>query len=266
MEATEIQDSTSGLVRLVGVNSKYHVAPVYLTPKFNEVTKTFTIGGVIYKTEMSDDNNEIKTYVAIGTPVRITNVDAFRYAHLQSFDMSQEDQRFLLTIAMDDVMVAPNKESVNPDSVHRYYIEDKESEAKETISKSTLVLDAMQKIKSMSLEEMTDYARLLQIFRPDISRMQIEAELMRLAIEKPADIIAVASDRNAKHKILLKKLVNAQILEIRGGKFMNGAELIGANEDFAIEFLRDANNSKLVEDWIKMLTPKKTKKKEDEPA
>jgi len=253
MTQEDLKEMTSGTVRLVGVNNKYHVAPVFIAPKFNDVTKTFTIGGKEYKTKIAEENNE-KIFVADGTPIRITDLDAFRYTHLQSFDLAFEEQRFLLSMALDDAMVAPNKEAVNPDSEHRYYIEDKESEALDAIKKSTLVYDAMQKIKDMPLEEQVDYARLLGIYRPDISKTRIEAELMRIAMEKPSEITKIANDRDSKHKVFLKKLVNAGIVRVANGKYLNGTELVGANEDFAIQFLRDEHNSKLIADWTKMLT------------
>ena len=34
---------------------------------------------------------------------------------------------------------------------------------------------------------------------------------------------------------------------------MNGNELVGANEDFAIEFMRDSSNNQLLTQWSKML-------------
>lgn len=250
-EIQDVLDKRTGIVRLIGTDQKYHTSPVYITPKFEEVTKTFTINGKQYKGKVVEENGE-KLVVAENTPIRISDFESFRFAHLQSFDMESDEQRFLLEIALSDEMVAPNKEAVNP-GIHRYYVEDKEKEAASKVGKNQRIFAAMDKLRSMSLEEMQDYGRLLQIYTKDMSRTQLEASLYDLAMNKPGDILNVSEDRNAKHKIFLRKLVQAGILRIVNGKYMNGNELVGANEDFAIEFMRDNSNNSLITQWNKML-------------
>ena len=166
--------------------------------------------------------------------------------------MESEEQRFLLELALADEMVASSKDEINP-GVHRFYIEDKEKEADSKISKNQRVFLAMEKLRSMSLEEMQDYGRLLQIFTRDMSRAQLEAALYDLALLKPMDILNVSEDKNSKHKIFLRKLVQADILKLVNGKYMSGNELVGANEDFAIEFMRDSSNNALITQWNKIL-------------
>jgi hypothetical protein len=250
-ETQEILEKRTGIVRLVGTDQKYHTSPVYITPKFEEVTKTFYVGDKSYKGKVESEDNE-KVVVADGTPIRLTDHDSFRFAHLQTFNMESEEQRFLLELALADEMVASSKDEINP-GVHRFYIEDKEKEADSKISKNQRVFLAMEKLRSMSLEEMQDYGRLLQIFTRDMSRAQLEAALYDLALLKPMDILNVSEDKNSKHKIFLRKLVQADILKLVNGKYMSGNELVGANEDFAIEFMRDSSNNALITQWNKIL-------------
>lgn len=250
-EIQDVLDKRTGVVRLIGTDQKYHTSPVYITPKFEEVTKTFIINGKSYKGRNIEENGQ-KLVISESTPVRLSDFESFRFAHLQSFNMESEEQRFLLEIALSDEMVAPNKEAVNP-GIHRYYVEDKEKEASSKVSKNQRIFAAMEKLRNMSLEEMQDYGRLLQIYTKDMSRTQLEASLYDLAMNKPNDILDVSEDRNAKHKIFLRKLIQAGILRIVNGKYMNGNELVGANEDFAIEFMRDSSNNQLLTQWSKML-------------
>lgn len=254
-QETKVLERTTGVVRLIGTDQKYHTAPVFLAPRYDEVSRTFTINGKQYKGKEVTENNE-KVTIAEGTPIRVTDVDSFRFAHLQSFDMSNEQHRFLLELALGDGMVAASKKEVN-NGVHRYYIEDKEREAVDKIGKTQLVFQAMEKIRAMSLEEMQDYGRLFGIHTKDQSRSQLEAALYDLSMESPNKILSVSEDRNSKHKIFLRKAIQHGIVRVVNGKYMNGTELVGANEDYAIEFLRDPQNSALVTQWNKMMKGEK---------
>jgi hypothetical protein len=252
--AEEIIGRREGIVRLVGTEQKYHTSPVYIAPKFESVTRTFTIGAKSYKgKEMTE--NEQKIVIAEGTPggIRVSDCDSFQFKHLQRFDMSKEEDRFLLELALSDsTMVAPSKADVN-NGVHRYYVEDKDKEASDKVSKSQLVFNAMEKLRSMSLQEMEDYGRLLGVWTKDISRSQLEAALYDMSLEKPSKILDVATNKDSKHKIFLRKLVSSGIVRVSNGKYMNGSELVGANEEYAIEFLRDSQNNALITQWSKML-------------
>lgn len=257
--AERVLSRKEGIVRLIGTEQKYHTAPVYITPKYDELTRTFFVNGKEYKGKEVMENDQ-KIVIAEGTPIRVTDCDSFRMAHLQSFNMAKPEDRFLLELALGDGMVAPSKLEVN-NGVHRYYIEDKDKEAGDKISKSQLVYKAMEKVRAMSLEEMTDYARLLGIYTKDMSRNQLEAALYDMSLEKPNQILAVEKDGNAKYKIFLRKAVAAGIIRVSNGKYMNGNELVGANEDYAIEFLRDPQNSALTTQWNKMMKGEKTNEK-----
>lgn len=247
-------EDTKTTVRLIGISDKYHVAPAYITPKFDEITREFIVGGKRYKgkTHSTEDNAPI---IAEGTPVRVSDVDSYRIAHLQNFDPSNEVEMFLLQIAKDSGFVAENKAAINP-AVHRYYIENKEEEAMVVVSKADRTYEAMGKIKSMSLEEMIDFGRLVGIYTKNMSKTLAESALVKMAQDKPDFILSSYNDKNKKVRTFLKKLVSAHIIRIQNGKYVYGNDLIGVNEDFTIEYLKDTTNNALISQWNSMLNKK----------
>jgi len=228
-------------VRLIAVDSKYNVAPYFIAPKFNEKTKQ-------YDTGQSFKNDEEKA----ACPYVIDEETSIPVKHLQTFDLNNPIDAIVFKFIMLDLALADNKKSVNP-LVHRFYVEDKEEEAKITISKTREKIEAFNFIKSMSLEEMMDFARLMQVWARSLSATQIEGKLYDLADEDPEKIISAYTDRNRKHKQFLHKLVDRAVLHMENGKFMYGNELIGINEDYSIEWMKDPKNNSLITSWVKQI-------------
>jgi len=241
------------------------IAPVYLAPIYDELTKTFTIGDKTYKGKVLDNKTDgMEVVSAEGTPISMTNHDSYRFIHLQEFDTSNEIENFLLSILLSSDMCAKNKGSVNPIQ-HRYYLENKESEAEEIINKYEKSLRALEKINALgSDDERFDFARL--VLKTNVvaySNKQVHAELIKLAYENPDFIVQAGDDPNKKVRMFLKKLVDNKIIGIRGGKFYNGSDLLGINEDYTVEYLKNPENSALVEQLskeVKALNKKKTEK------
>ena len=172
--------------------------------------------------------------------------------------MTSDVDRFLLSLAKDSEYVAESKSKVNP-TQHRYYIENKEEEAEVLISKSELIFDAMGKIKAMSLDEMIDFARLVEVYTKGLSKKQVEAGLLKVATDTPKKVIDTFNDANRKVRTFLKKLVASQVIKVLNGKYTYGNELIGINEDYAIEFLKDTANNALITQWNSMLKSESAK-------
>lgn len=251
-------------VRIIAFNSDpknktSQIAPVYLAPAYDELTRTFKVGDNTYKGKISDGKMDgLDVIVAEGSPVPMTNHDSYRFIHLQEFDQNKEIDKFLLDVLMSSGMCAKNKGSVNP-TEHRYYLENKEADAEETISKYEKSLQALKKIDDLkSDDKRMDFARI--VLKTNVnaySSKQVHAELIKLAYENPDFIITAGSDPLKEYRMFLKKLVDAKILLIKGGRFYNGEHLIGTNEDLAVEYMKDTNNSVLVEQWSKELKAKR---------
>lgn len=242
-------------VRLIAIDSKYHTSPVFAAPKYNEITKEFSINGKIYKGKKSD-NTENSPVISEEAPVRLTDQDSYRLAHLMEFKIGDPVDEFLLDVALESGYVAKSKAEVNPGTIHRFYLEDKEQEATSLITKAELSFAAMTQIKAMSLEDMENCARLIGGLMKNMSKKQIEAYLMKEATEHPQRVLDSLEDKNKKQRIFLNKLLDNKIVEIRSGKYYHGKELIGVNEDFAIEFIKDSRNSTLITQWHQQMKGK----------
>ena len=254
MEQTTETIEKRAPVRLVGISSKYHTAPAFVCPRFDAVMGTFTVGDKVYKGEkISKHGEEPALYAAIGTPINVTNVESFRIAHLQNFNLDNPADEFILEMAKHSGFVALNKKDINPGSEHRYYIEDKDQEAVQTISKAAKIRKALDHISSISAEKMEDVCRLLGLYIKGMSKTQAQAGLEQRAMDKPDDILSVFQDKDKEVKVFLKKLVDEAIVTITDRKYYHGKELLGISEDFAIEFLKDTNNRDLVGQLNKQL-------------
>ena len=175
-----------------------------------------------------------------------------RVQHLMAFDLNNANERLFFEVVKDDEMIAESKSKVNPD-YHRFYIEDKEREAAATITKSKLKRKAFEVIDELSSDQRENYARVLGKWVAGLSGSQVESALYDVAEETPQLVLDVNNDKDLKHKIFLRRLVEAYILHMDNGKYMNGKDLVGINEDYAIHWLKDPNNSSLISQWGRML-------------
>lgn len=224
--------------RLIAIDKKYHEAPVYICAKEDPRTKTL----VDYEGRLSA--NEQK-----GLSVKVDADTQLRVAHLMQFDLDNPNDKIYFEIISDDKLIASSKEEINPGS-HRYYIEDREHEASVSISKTRLKAQAFKVIALLSLEDMINYARILGKYASDLSGTQVEALLYDKCEDKPKEIIDISTDRDLKYKILLNKLLDNNFITSKNGKYMNGTEVVGISEDFAIHWLKDPKNSAIVTQWI----------------
>lgn len=241
----------SNIKRLVAIDKKYHEAPVFIIPKEDPQTRQV-------KDYLSRISAELRDKVTINLKPKedkdgaIVDELTVRVQHLMAFDLNVANEALLFEIVKEDDMIAPSKHEVNPD-YHRYYIEDKEREAAATISKSKLKGKAYEVISKLSLDQMQNYARVLGKYFPGLSQTQVESALYEVAEDKPQLILDVDNDKDLKHKIFLRRLLDRHILHMDNGKYMNGKDLVGINEDYAIHWLKDPMNSSLITQWAKIL-------------
>ena len=244
-------ETVSNKKRLVAIDKRYHEAPVFIAPKEDPSTRQV----IDYKSRLTPELQERVTITLEPKRDRDDNVIdelTVRAYHLQVFDLDNPNDALLFEVIKDDPMVAHDKNGINPDR-HRFYIEDKEKEATATISKSKLKGKAFATIASLSMEEMMNYSRILGKYTTNLSGTQIESVLYEIAEEKPQQILDVSNDKDLKHKIFLKKLLENHVIYLDNGKYMNGKDLIGINEDYAIQWLKDPLNSSIVTQWHKMM-------------
>ena len=115
---------------------------------------------------------------------------------------------------------------------------------------------AFKVVALLSLEDMINYARILGKYANGLSGTQVEALLYQYCEEEPQKIIDVSEDRDLNYKILLHKLLAYNFIIIKNGKYMNGNEPVGINENYAIQWLKDPKNSVIITQWTKSLDEK----------
>lgn len=243
--------TTSNIKRLVATDKKYHEAPVFIVPKEDPSTRQI----IDYKSRLDEDlQSKITVNLSPKTDRDDNVVDelSIKVQHLMVFDLNKPNDALFYEVIKDDPMIAASKDKVNPDH-HRFYIEDKEREATATISKSKLKGKAFGIISNLSTEQMENYSRVLGKYMNGLSGTQIESALYDIAEKTPQLILDVDNDKNLKHKIFIRRCLDQNIIHMDNGKYMNGKELIGINEDYTIQWLKDPMNSSLITQWSKML-------------
>lgn len=235
-------------VRIMATDEKYRVAPYFIAPKWDEAKKKFITG-------QEDLTDEEKKKVAL---VINPEEDSFMIKHMQLFDDEVEHDRIILKLVKMDEAIALSKSKISP-GMHRFYIENKEDEAVEVISKADEQYEAMTEIRNMSVEEMSDLARILGTYVRDLNSKRIESDLKKLAQENPKKVLIALSDKDRKIKVFLNKLIDKKIVSIVNGKYMNGIDLLGANQEYAIHWLKDPVNSRIVTQWNQMMGGNKPK-------
>jgi len=238
---------TSNIKRLVAIDKKFHEAPVFIIPKEDQRTKRV----IDYKSRLSEAMQKEVTVTLEPTRDRddkIIDEVSIRIQHLQVFDLTNANDALFFEVVKADQMIAGSKSEINPIK-HRYYIEDKEKEAVVTISKSKLKKKAFDVIASLSTEQQENYCKILGKFVIGLSGTQIESALYSVADENPQTILDVDNDKDLKYKIFLRRCLEKTYLHMDNGKYMNGKDLIGINEDYAIQWLKDPRNNPIVSQW-----------------
>lgn len=229
-------------VRIIAAKSDYHTAPYFVAAKPDPKTKKYNTGQ-----KFKDDEEKASAVFVIDPD------ESYPIRHLDVFDLTQEVDKIMYEFFKLDPAIAPNKASVNP-GVHRFYWEDKEEDAKATIKsitnkrKAFVILD-----KLGTLEEMQDFGRLVGIMSKDANRTLLEGSLVEMADTKPKKIVDAYDDKSRKERAFLRKAMVFDVIKKVSGKYMFNQEVIGVNEDYAIEYIKDSNNSRVVAQWASMM-------------
>lgn len=245
-------------VRIIAASKEFQTAPFYFSPKKDEKTKKWITGQNLDFIEETKDNKTthklIETEASKKLSLVISPDESYVVKHLKRFNTEVESDMILLNFFKTHTdILAPSKKDVKP-GVHRFYIEDKEEEAKETISKTELEYKAMTEVKGMSLSEQMDFARALGVHKVgNLTKIQVEAALYSKCKEDPERVLSTFGDPNRKVKAFLRNLVEKNIIRLHAGKYTYGEEIIGLNELSVIDYLKDKANINLVGQLDKLL-------------
>lgn len=248
--------SNSNKVRIVATKRTFQEAPFFVAPKFDPQRSVFVIKGTEWKAARNESDGVYRTSEY---PVELAEDLSYKFKHLQIFDKSLPQDKALLDILEDSGFLATNKNAVHP-SKHRFYIEDKEAEAAETLSKAKSKRKAFAILDNMSLSDIVDFAR-LKPFNINVSTMtnlQVEAAIVDLIEKNPQVFLNAASDPDKQYRVLLYKLTSSNILhhEPVTGKITYNGEVIGMTEESVIAYIKDPSNAKIITEWLNMTNTK----------
>ena len=234
-------------IRIIATDPKFKRAPYFVTPIFDEKTKT-------YKTGQEWDKDPEKAKKQKEGKFVIDPEEQYPLKHGMILNTDVETDSALLNLfKLHDTILAPSKKSVIP-GVHFFFIENKEDEAVESVSKAELEYEAMTTIKGLSLSQLQDLARVIGVPQVSkLSKVQVEAALITKAKANPGEFMKSAKDPNSKVKAFLRKLVDKNILRLNAGKYMYQNEIIGLNEQAVIDYLKNKDNANMVSEFDRLL-------------
>lgn len=249
------------IVRIVAVSDTFKRAPNYLTPNFDVKTKKYLTGQDINWKDGQEDGRKVLVFAtdedeakAKKLPLVIDPNESYSVRHNMEFNTDISADKILLEFFMAHKSIIADKKSNIISGTHRFYILDSNEEAKETVSKAEAEYSAMTEIKKMSLEDMTNFARVLGIGKVGgLSKTQIEAALFEKAKSQPAYVMSLIKDPDQKVKAFLKHLIEKNIVRLFSGKYMYNQEILGTNEGAVIEYLREPKNTNIVNEFSRLL-------------
>ena len=163
-------------------------------------------------------------------------------------------------ILAQDWLVAPNKLEVKP-SKHKFYLEDKDAVAAAEVAREDKIYEAKKLIyEKASIESYGDIIMLLNQYArgfnvseyKSYSDQRLKQILLNQANEFPETIVFAFSDEG-EHFLHLAKLIEAKILKKRSDGIYDQNLFIAATANNFVAFMRDKENSKLVEKWGRLL-------------
>ena len=238
-------------VRIIATTKKYERASVYEAPLFGSDRKPdysfLDVDGVSEK-----DKKEM--IEALGWD----ETSSEELKHLQVLNpVIMRDKAILLWIQSLSLL-AKSKSSVIK-SKHRFYIENKEEEAKSGVSSITLKMKALaiaQEISKKGVEKVKDSCRLLGIPVRGLSEAQITNAFLSHADQSSKAFLNMLDDKFKEYKIFIIKLLEkGTIIRTKSGSYYydNPKNIIALNEQQMIAFIQDKVNANMVNMWAKVV-------------
>lgn len=244
--------------RILTMDSAFRNTPVFTVPYFDEMTRSFVVGGKSYPAKGErGERGEYVWQAETGTPLVFQNtMEGFAIKHGDEFDPEDKMQALILQCGIDDGYIARTREEYNP-SQHRFFIQDEEAEAVSSVKKADSILRALQLIGEMTAAEQ----RHLAIYFGEnvllMSENQINASVKGRGMSDPSSVIEAVSDRKRyKLDVFLQLLVSHRILRINAGNYFDGNNNPFGDIDAVRSYLTDKKNAAIVQGWTAALRAK----------
>lgn len=152
----------------------------------------------------------------------------------------------------------------DPDvGIKDYYIVDDNKEAEVINAKASIKIKANKLFGALSTENKKDILALYPGFTniDSVSPDVVDARLYELLESNPARFIEQAEDKKRDTKILIKELVNANILRKNKTSYYYGEDFIGHDEETTITYIDEPSRQSLKIDLMAQLDKAKKIKK-----
>jgi hypothetical protein len=248
-------------VRIVATSDTYRKAPYYFTPSQDGNSKKWLTGQDI-NWKVSEEDGRKKFVPATeedvkkikNLPLVIDPNESYMVKDKMVFNLDVPADVALLEFLKTQKDIIAHSKSAKVPGRHRYYIENQDEEAKETVSKIDAEFNAITKIRAMTFEEMQAFARVIGIGKVGgLSKTQVEAALYERAKLQPAYVMSSLEDPDRKVKAFLKLLIEKNIVRLFNGKYQYGTEILGLNEMAAIDFLKAKENANMVNEFSRLV-------------
>lgn len=179
---------------------------------------------------------------------------------LDTSNSEQELAYLFLTGGHKRIALSPTDPDIG---IKDYYIVDDNKEAEVVNAKASIKIKANKLFAGLSTENKKDILALYPGYTnlDSVSPEVVDAKLYGLLESNPARFIEQAEDKKRDVKILLKDLVQADILRKNKSSYYYGQDFIGHDEESAITYIDDPARQSLKIDLMAQLDKaKKTKK------
>lgn len=257
-------------VRIIDVNSKkkfFNPVPFFITAVEDTEQRTLLLGSelngtetgefkarkeaiyeaakqLVLRPEKSADNNDEEVSAQIGCN------------HLQQFDLSNnKDAAIFYLCVMNDSSFAPSLAELNPGS-HRFWFEDRRRESSQKRNEIQIKVNALKRIREFQPDDLTGVYRLVIGHKPEGLGYEDQlADLEIFADENPEIANKMMNDPKLVAKIFAMQLLNNDLLSYQRytGNYYDGENKIGTSLDSVVDYITAPENSKLKDQWGKIL-------------
>jgi len=267
------------VVRFIAVDRKYRSEPYPAVAPLSSSLNTYITGQHIDPSDKSTTGNltikEITGEIEIKPesrrklfPFVINDVDPVLILHNKKYDCTLDDKgkpnnskdyTEANFIVLQTSIVAQSKSKVQ--SKHKFYLEDKNQDAKEYVINSDKVYEAEKLIREKAAIE--DYKDLIMMLNLSVSGFNVDPsplndtrlkEILIKQAKKDPESISLAFSEKGKDILFVAKLIKNNIISHkRGNGYYDGEKFIATNVDLFINFISDEANSSLVGKWGSLL-------------
>lgn len=264
---------TKMVVRLIAKDRRYKEKPYPAIPVLDDRIGTYITGQHIVPGDPSTEGNlTVKEMIGEDSltiakkkkfPFVINPENPTQMFHMMKLNLSKnskseyvnaKDKAFFDFFLLQK-FVAPSLSEFR-EGYHYFYIEDKEKEANEAISKEDRVYNAMRFVKEhasiRSLEDIALYlnykVKIIHIPLKVLSKTQLEFKIMNACKTHP-DVVSECFSKRAKEIMYVLKLVDYDIVSMKSGAFYDGSIFIGNTPDSILDYIRKEENKEIILKW-----------------